>query len=166
MNDIKKYTTLQLSTLVVLRLLIGWHLLYEGISKLFNPTWSSAGFLKESKWLFSGVAQWITSNSTILYIVDLLNTWGLIFIGLGLIIGLFARATAISGSVLLFVYYLNNPPLVGLEYSVPVEGNYLIVSKTLIESVALLILAIFPTSSIVGFDSWLHQPKNRRLKSK
>lgn len=37
MNDIKKVTTLQLFTLVVLRFLIGWHLLYKGISKLITP---------------------------------------------------------------------------------------------------------------------------------
>jgi thiosulfate dehydrogenase [quinone] large subunit len=29
--------------LVILRLAIGWHFLYEGISKLLNPNWSSLG---------------------------------------------------------------------------------------------------------------------------
>ena len=30
--------------LVTLRFLIGWHFLYEGISKLLNPYWSSAAY--------------------------------------------------------------------------------------------------------------------------
>jgi len=36
------YSGSQLIGLVILRILIGWHFLYEGISKLVNPYWSSA----------------------------------------------------------------------------------------------------------------------------
>ena len=71
---------------VILRMLIGWHFLYEGISKLIHPAWSSLAFLAESKWILAGVAQWITSNQEVLNTVDFLNTWGLIAIGLGLIL--------------------------------------------------------------------------------
>ena len=149
MENKKTYTTLQLTTLVALRFLIGWHLLYEGLSKLFNPLWSSKGFLNESQWILSGFADWIMSNSGVLNVVDFLNTWGLIAIGFGLILGLIARTAAIAGALLLLMYYLNNPPLIGLEYSVPTEGNYLLVSKTLIEAVALFLLALFPTSSMI-----------------
>ena len=152
MKDIKTITSIQLTTLVVLRLLIGWHVLYEGISKLQSPNWSSIGFLKESKWILTGFSNWIISNDSILNMVDFLNTWGLIAIGTGLILGLFTRAAAISGAILLFIYYLNNPPLIGLDYSVPMEGSYLIVSKTLIEAAALVVLAVFPTGSMAGLD--------------
>jgi len=101
MKDKERYTSLQLTVLVVLRFLIGWHLLYEGIAKLLNPNWSSAGFLMESKWILSGFSDWIISNSNLLNIVDFLNTWGLIAIGAGLIAGLFTRTAAISGAILL-----------------------------------------------------------------
>ena len=37
--------------LTILRIFVGWHFLYEGIVKLFNPDWSSASYLMESKWL-------------------------------------------------------------------------------------------------------------------
>ena len=162
MENNKTYTTLQLTTLVALRFLIGWHLLYEGLSKLFNPIWSSKGFLSESQWILSGFSDWIMSNSGVLNAVDFLNTWGLIAIGLGLILGLFARTAAIAGALLLLMYYLNNPPLIGLEYSVPTEGNYLLVSKTLIEAVALFLLALFPTSSIAGLDFYVSRLTNRK----
>ena len=88
----------------------------------------------------------------VLNAVDILNTWGLIAIGLGLILGLFTKPAAISGAILLFIYYLNNPPLIGLEYSVPTEGSYLIISKTLIESMALVLLAVFPSGYFAGLD--------------
>ncbi len=162
MDNRQKYTTLQLTTLVSLRFLIGWHLLYEGLSKLFNPSWSSKGFLSESQWILSGFADWVSSNSGVLSVVDFLNTWGLIAIGLSLIFGLFARTAAIAGALLLLMYYLNNPPLVGLEYSVPTEGNYLVVSKTLIEAVALFLLALFSTSSIVGLDYYVSRLRNQK----
>jgi thiosulfate dehydrogenase [quinone] large subunit len=159
MKDTKTFTGIQLTTLVALRLLIGWHVLYEGISKLQSPNWSSVGFLKESKWILSGFSNWIISNDSILNLVDFLNTWGLIAIGAGLMLGLLTRAAAISGAILLFIYYLNNPPLIGLDYSVPMEGSYLIVSKTLIEAVALVVLAVFPTGSIAGLDMFISRFK-------
>ena len=39
------YSRFQLTSLVALRMLIGWHLLYEGIAKILNPYWTSAGYL-------------------------------------------------------------------------------------------------------------------------
>ena len=154
MNEMK-YTKLQLTTLVVLRIVIGWHCLYEGVSKLLTPGWTSAGFLSESKWILAGFSNWVIAHSSVLSVVDFLNAWGLVAIGAGLILGLFSRPAAIAGTILLLMYYLSTPPLVGIEYSVPFEGNNLIVSKTLIEAVAMFVLVIFPTSHIIGLDMFL-----------
>jgi thiosulfate dehydrogenase [quinone] large subunit len=162
MKSTKTFTTFQLTVMVLLRILIGWHLLYEGISKLSMPEWSSALFLSDSQWILSGLADWIISNSGVLSVVDFLNTWGLIAIGTGLILGLLTRVAAYAGTLLLFVYYLNNIPLIGVEYNMPAEGNYLIVSKTLIEAAALLVLAVFQTGSVFGLDILLA----RNTKSK
>ncbi len=160
MKETTDYTPMQRYTLLALRLLIGWHILYEGFSKLLIPNWSSVGFLSESKWILSGFSQWIISHPGVLHTVDFLNTWGLIAIGLGLILGLFTKTAAISGAVLLFVYYLNNPPLVGLEYTLPSEGSYLVISKTLIEAIALVVLAVFPTGRFAGLDEYLGKFRN------
>jgi thiosulfate dehydrogenase (quinone) large subunit len=160
MKENTTYNRMQITVLVALRLLIGWHILFEGFSKLLIPNWSSIGFLSESKWILSGFSKWIISHPGVLSSVDFLNTWGLIAIGLGLILGLFTRAAAISGALLLFVYYLNNPPLIGLEYSVPTEGSYLIISKTLIEAVALVALAVFPSGSFAGLDMLVSRFRN------
>jgi len=162
MKEITGYTPMQRYVLVALRLLIGWHILYEGFSKLLIPNWSSIGFLGESKWILSGFSKWIISSPGVLNAVDFLNTWGLIAIGLGLILGLFTKPAAISGAILLFIYYLNNPPLIGLEYSVPTEGSYLIISKTLIEAMALVVLAVFPSGLFAGLDIYVQRFRNRK----
>lgn len=161
MNTNKTYSTTQLVLLVVLRFTIGWHILYEGVSKLLTPNWTSANFLNESQWIMSGLSHWIVSNSAVLNTVDFLNTWGLIAIGLGLILGFFTHTASIAGALLILVYYFNNAPIVGIEYSVPTEGSYLIVSKTLIEAVALFVLYVFPTGKIIGIDALISKYQNR-----
>lgn len=159
------YSPLQLIILLILRFLIGWHVLYEGISKAMIPGWTSAEYLKNSQWILSDFFNWIVSNPTLLSIVDILNVWGLIAIGAGILLGCFFKLAAISGFLLLMLYYLATPPLIGLAYQVPVEGSNLIVNKTLIEAVALLLLALFSTSRTYGLDYFLHQLfKNKRKK--
>jgi len=157
MKELTQYSRAERFVLVSLRILIGWHLLYEGFAKLLIPNWSSVSFLKESQWILKGFSTWIICNPGLLNAVDFLNTWGLILIGLGLVLGLFTRFASVTGAVLLLVYYLNNPPLIGLEYSVPAEGSYLVVSKTLIESMALVVLAVFPSGSFAGLDILLER---------
>jgi len=66
-------------------------------------------------------------------------------------LGLFTRIAAVSGMLLLVLYYTANPPFVGLDFGVPAEGNYLVVDKNLVEFFALGILAFFPGS--LGLDS-------------
>ncbi len=149
----------QLTALVLLRVLIGWHFLHEGLTKLIDPYWSAAGYLLESGWIFAGFFRALASHSTILAVVDILNIWGLIIIGVLLIAGVFGRWTALTGMVLLLLYYLAHPPLIGFESALPREGSYLIVNKNLIEAAALLVFALFPTGHIIGLDKLLFKIK-------
>jgi len=142
----------QLTSLVLLRLLIGWHFLYEGLFKLINPDWSSLGYLLDSQWIFKGFFQSLAANPSVLAVVDFLNMWGLIFIGLGLILGLFTRLSCVAGIILLTFYYFSHPPFPGLNYTMPMEGNYLIINKTLIEIFTIWVLFKFPTGRIAGID--------------
>ena len=146
------YTKTQLSWLVILRVAIGWHFLYEGLVKLINPNWSSVGFLLDSDGLLGDFFQSLANNPGMVNIIDQLNIWGLILIGLGLILGLFSRAACIAGIFLITTYYLSHPPFTGLRYAVPSEGSYLIVNKNLIELIALAVLFVFPSSRYIGID--------------
>lgn len=157
------YSKTQLIALLTLRVLIGWHLLYEGIVKLMNPEWSASSYLRDSKWIFSGFFNWIADTSNVLQIANFLNIWGLILIGFGLIIGLLTRTSTIAGIVLILFYYLATPPLTGMTYMFPPEGNYLIVNKNLIEIASLVVLLFFPSGKIIGVDRIIS--KLRREKS-
>ena len=151
--------------LLILRVGIGWHFLYEGILKLVDPAWSSAAYLAESKWIFSGIFQSMAQNNTILGIVDFLNIWGLILIGLGLFFGLFTRPAGIAGIILMGLYYIANPPFVGISRGMT-EGNYLLVDKNFIELLALCIIVFFHNKEVYSIDNLLTALKNRVLKGR
>ncbi|MCD6598613.1 MAG: DoxX family membrane protein, partial [Bacteroidales bacterium] len=93
-------------TLFVLRTVIGWHFLYEGLVKVSTPSWSAYAYLINSKWIFAGFFNWIAETPAVLRVVDLLNVWGLVIIGLLLFFGIFTRIAAISGILLLTFYYI------------------------------------------------------------
>ena len=148
----KPYSGFQLGALVTLRLLIGWHFFYEGLAKLVNPYWTAAEYIDQASWLFAGLFKGIAASPGAVTVVDVLNVWGLMAIGLGLVVGLLTRGAAIAGVVVLMLYYIVAPPFVGLTYAMPTEGSYLVVNKVLIEAIALLVLIAFPTGRQFGLD--------------
>ena len=151
----ENFNNVQISALVILRILIGWHFLYEGLAKIMKSGWSAAGFLSQSKGLFSPLFQWMAANSQVLSVVDFLNIWGLTLIGLGLMLGSLTRYAAFAGMGLILLYYLCNPPFPGLYYAIPSEGNYLFVNKNLVEMAALWVIAVIPTGQFLGLDRLL-----------
>ena len=161
----QKLTPVQAIVLTLLRTVIGWHFLYEGLVKLFDPKWSAAGFLAESKWLLSDMFHWIASNPVALQMVDWLNIIGLLLIGMGLFLGVFTRIASVSGIALLSLYYVANPPLINLSSGGFTEGNYLFVDKNMVELFALLVLTIFPTGRYWGLDSLMRHLKRNKLRS-
>jgi thiosulfate dehydrogenase [quinone] large subunit len=148
--------------LVLLRMGIGWHLLYEGLVKVLSPAWSSAPFLADSRWVFSGAFHWIAAHPTVLRVVDLLNVWGLVLIGMALLLGAFSRFAAVSGIVLLALYYVASPPLVGLPANGAAEGSYLIVNKNLVELGALAVVLVTGSGRAAGLDRIIHRLLRRR----
>ena len=153
------YTKSRLFVLVLLRIAIGWHFLYEGASKLLNPAWTSKAYLMDSQGFFAGIFQWMAENTNRLMVVDALNEWGLTLIGIGLILGLLARLSTIAGIIMLAFYYLSHPAWIGLEYLIPSEGNYFIINKNLVELFALVVLYYFPTGHIIGIDRFFFKTK-------
>lgn len=148
-----KYSNPQLYLLVALRVIIGYHFLYEGFNKLFAESWSSGGFLIQSNWIFSDLFIELANSPTLIAISDFLNIWGQIFIGLGLILGLFSRYAALAGACLLFMYYIAIPPFV---------SSYTFVDRNLLELIGLLIIAFFQTSQIIGLDGLLSKIRSQK----
>ncbi len=142
--------------LTVLRIGIGWHFLYEGITKLMDPSWTAAGYLESATGPLAGMFHSMAGSEASVHLVNSLNIFALCLIGLGLMLGLFTRLSQGAGILLLFMYYISHPPV----FSDPGffrEGAYLIVSKDLIEMLALLVLMFFPTGKFLGLDRLLQR---------
>jgi thiosulfate dehydrogenase [quinone] large subunit len=152
-------TKLQSFALVILRITIGWHFLYEGGVKILNPHWTAKSYLLDSGGFLKGFFELIAGNQTLLSISDSANAWGLALIGLSLLLGIFTRYSSIAGIVLLLLYYLSHPAFPGIEYLFPSDGSYFIINKTLVELFALLVVFAFPTSHIFGLQCMIKSTK-------
>jgi uncharacterized membrane protein YphA (DoxX/SURF4 family) len=139
-------------TLTILRIVIGWHFLYEGLVKLFNPAWTARPFLEGSRWIFGDLFRWMISGNTGMWIIDTINAYGLTLIGIALIAGLFTRLALWGGVSLLLMYYLAYPPFGGFSYGAPSEGSYLIVNKNMVELVAMILLSFMDPGRYFGLD--------------
>ena len=154
---------LQRGLLTLLRIAIGWHFLYEGHAKFFSGSWTSAGYLDASRWFLGGAFQWMASHPAVIALVDAVNIGGQIVIGLLLITGTLTRAASLAAIVLLLLYYLANPPLVGLGLAVPADGHYLVVDRNLIELLTLAFLAALPATFLPGVDRWFLRRRQAAL---
>jgi thiosulfate dehydrogenase [quinone] large subunit len=153
-------TTAQQAALVVLRTLVGWHFLYEGVYKLWTPgwsragaplaPWSAAGYLRGASGPLGGLFHGL-ADSRLLAAVDLLMPVALAIVGLLLMLGLFTRAACIGALALLALFYLSAIPTAGAPQP-GAEGTYLLVSKNLIEAAAVAALLTFHTGGMAGLD--------------
>ncbi len=96
--------------LTIFRIVVGWYFLYEGIEKLINPSWTAQGYLANSRWIFADIFHQMAENPEMMKVIDFLNIWGLILIGLSLFIGFLVRWSSITGSLLLLLYFVAYPP--------------------------------------------------------
>ena len=154
---------LQRGLLTLLRIAIGWHFLYEGHAKFFSGSWTSAGYLEASRWIFGGAFQWMASHPAVIALVDAVNIGGQILIGLLLVTGTLTRAASLAAIALLLLYYLANPPLVGLGLAIPADGHYLVVDRNLIELLTLAFLAALPVTALPGVDRWFVRRRQASL---
>ena len=150
---------LQQTTLVILGTLIGWHLLYEGYTKLLNPAWgrdgvplpqwSSAAYLQTATGPLASLFHWAATASWI-GSLDLLVAIALVAVGISLMLGFLTQLGCGGALALLVIFYVSAIPAGG---STPkAEGTYLLVNKNLIEASAVVVLVAFRTGSIAGLD--------------
>jgi thiosulfate dehydrogenase [quinone] large subunit len=142
--------------ITVLRVVVGWHFLYEGLAKLTAPSWSAAGYLRQARGPFAGLFHSIASQPNMLANADLITMWGLTLVGLCLILGLFTRIASLAGVGFILLFYLCNPPFIGYFYSIPSEGSYLIINKNLVELCALAVIFFTGSGRFAGLDRILH----------
>ena len=148
--------------ITVLRVLVGWHFLYEGLTKLTAASWTSAGYLKQARGPFAELFRGLAGNPNMLANADLITMWGLTIVGACLILGLLTRLASLAGIGFILMFYMATPPLVGYFYSVPSEGSYLIVNKNLVEIAALGVIFATRSGLFAGLDRIVHGLVARR----
>ena len=140
-------TKYQRVSLFALRLALGWLFIYAGITKIFDPAWSAAGYLKGAK-TFAVLFGWMLDPS-VLPFINFLNVWGLTLLGISLLVGGLIRYSAYAGVVLMTLYYL-----AAMNFPYP-NSHTLLVDEHVIYSIALFVLAVFDVGQIWGFDGWV-----------
>jgi thiosulfate dehydrogenase [quinone] large subunit len=105
--------------ITVLRILVGWHFFYEGLTKLTAPSWTAAGYLKQARGPFGEMFRGIAADPIMLANADLVTMWGLTIVGLLLILGLFTRLASVAGIGFILLFYFATPPFIGYFYTVP-----------------------------------------------
>lgn len=123
------YTKTQITWLMLLRLFIGWHFMYEGLVKIMNPKWTSLPYLLDSKGFASDFFVKLTQDESLMSLVNVCNEWALFLIGLGLTLGCLYRLASVGGMILLAMYTLSHPSFIGATYLQPFEGSYLWIDK-------------------------------------
>jgi uncharacterized membrane protein YphA (DoxX/SURF4 family) len=159
MKNIKSYV------LTGLRVIVGWHFLFEGISKMVSPGWTAKYYLLGSKWIFSGLFHQMAGSDSAMKIVDSMNMLGLTLVGLSLFLGLFVRWSSIAGAVLLLFYFFAYPPIPGYTMGVVSEGSYLWVNKTLIEFFLMVLFVVLPSENFFGTDRWIKRWKEEKARA-
>jgi thiosulfate dehydrogenase (quinone) large subunit len=148
--------------ITVLRVVIGWHFLYEGLTKLTAPSFTAAGYLKQARGPFGEMFKSIASQPNLLANADLITMWGLTLVGLFLMLGLFTRLASLAGIGFILMFYMAAPPLIGYFYSIPSEGSYLIINKNLVELCALAVIFATGSGKFAGLDRIVHGLITRR----
>ena len=130
-------------SLLFLRLTLGWYFFYAGISKVLDPAWSAAGYIKNAS-SFPEFYNLLLSPG-VLPIINLFNEWGLTLMGVALILGVFVRLASFAGVLVMMLYYF---PVLQFPYA----GEHgLVVDEHIIYAAALLVLAAFHSGTVWGF---------------
>ena len=145
-NEIKDPMRIKSTVYLLLRISLGWHFLYEGVTKVMDPHWTAEAYLRGSYGIFSSFFHFLSSGQGMLAAVDFLNEWGLILIGSALILGVFVRTASVSGIALLMLYYFAYPPFGYQSADIVFEGHYWIINRNLIEALAFMMIYLYPSS--------------------
>ncbi len=132
--------------LFLLRLAMGWVMLYAGITKLLDPQWTAAGYLRGAQ-TFSSFFQRLASPANIGW-VNVVNEWGLTLLGISLILGIGVRFSSVLGAALMLLYYF---PVLDFPRIAP--HSYL-VDDHLVYALILLFFAAVRAGRVFGLEAW------------
>ncbi len=142
-------------TILILRVALGWLMLYAGLDKVLSGSWSAAGFLHGAK-TFNSFYVFLAQPSLI-GVVNFFNEWGLTLLGASLILGVFVRWSSILGAVLMILYYF-------ASNAFPAVPNGFIVDDHIIYALILVFFAAVGAGRHYGLDSILSKTRSKFLR--
>ena len=130
--------------IILLRIGIGWLMFYAGWTKVVTyftdaPDWTAAGFLKALEGPFASFFTSLSATTLFYY----LNAYGLLLIGIALLLGLLVRWSAFWGVVLMVLYYLAGFP----------PERAFVVDDHIIYVLVFILLAAIGSGRIWGLDA-------------
>jgi thiosulfate dehydrogenase [quinone] large subunit len=137
-------------------------MLSEGIGKFRSHSWTAKGYLYGSTGPFSDLFKQLADNEMFLSFANVCVTYGLIFAGICLLLGLFTRLGCVIGIGLLCLFYVSMPPW-GWVPQPGTESNYFLVNKNVVEALGLIVVLAFPTGRFIGLDAVLYPMFGKHL---
>jgi thiosulfate dehydrogenase [quinone] large subunit len=132
--------------LLLLRLGMGWLFFYAGITKILDAGWTAQGYIANA-FTFPDLFAWFATPANIGW-VSFLNEWGLLLIGVALILGIFVRYASYAGIVLMTLYWL---PILQFPY---VGGHSYIVDEHIMYVLLFFILSTFNAGRYWGLEKF------------
>jgi thiosulfate dehydrogenase [quinone] large subunit len=134
--------------LTFFRVTMAWTFLYAASHQLFDPSFSAAGFLGQTK-TFHGFFAWFASPA-MLPVTNVLVEWGHFLIGASLLCGLLVRISAPAGALLMVTYYFAHMDFPYIENKL----NF-IVDYHMVYAAVLVVLMVKHAGRVWGLDGIL-----------
>lgn len=145
MSENESKTTFRDVALTLLRVVIGWHFLYEGCWKLMQEEgWSCVSYLSAAQGPIAPLFKWMASQGWIVATGNWAVQLGLVAIGLALISGILARVAALFGIALMAMFYCCQPPEPFATAMSGADGRFFILERNAIEALGLALVAVMP----------------------
>lgn len=137
-----------------LRIALGWVMLWAGIDKIIeplrgNPRWTASGFLNFAIPEGNPFRQVFVAMDSAA--IDYLVMWGLLLVGLSLILGVLTRFAAFWGFVMMTFFWL-----AAWEGWFKLEHGW-VVDEHVIYMLLFFGLGAFGAGRILGIDRWIEQ---------
>ncbi len=137
-------------SLLIMRFTLGLMFFLAGFSKL-TTEWTAAGYLSGATGPFAGWFQVLAGSP----IVDALNAWGLLLIGVSLLLGLCLRSASYAAIVMMAMYYFAH-----FEQNT-VNG---LIEEHVVIGLAFLILIGSGIGNVIGLDTFIERTRAYQSK--
>ena len=139
-------TRFQRTSLVSLRLVLGWIFLYAGFAQVTNPEFSAAGFVSNAK-TFPDFFAWFAAPGVI-EVVSFAVSWGHLLIGLSLVAVIALRYSVPFAVMLNLLYWLPR-----LDF--PMVGPYFLTDSHIVYALGLIYLVAADAGRYFSLRRWL-----------